>query len=332
MSLSKLRAPIVFMASGSLLVATSYAQEYVVQSGDTLSDIAYRFLSHKVYGPKGALLKLVKLNPHISNTDKIKVGELILLNVEAVEKSEAPIVSEVQKNEERPEEKPKEKPEAKPTDTFQSYSTLSLAPIMAFSKLSVLKNNTYTYLSSNLSYGADLFWNLNFSEKLSLGVEFNYMSYSFQKPSNRVLSDDSISAASFALNSHYRFNSTYSLVGKVGYGERVFFRSESATALALEKVQLMNLEVEPYFRLYESGRLEVFGHTPLGYWGSGDNGTLSIEGGFEYGVGVLLKQRTDWGFLQSDLQYRKSSNSYNSFETSSEYVLLNFSFGLDIGK
>ena len=56
------------------------AKTYEVQSGDNLSNILWKLDSvERLYGKKGRLLKVLKLNSDIKNPDRIYVGQIIVL-------------------------------------------------------------------------------------------------------------------------------------------------------------------------------------------------------------------------------------------------------------
>lgn len=99
-------AMIFFFSASSPAFAT---QEYVVQKGDTLSEIALKVSGRKVYGKKGGLKKLLALNPMLKRSSLLAVGDIVI----------------VSKNEEPPDSTYEERsPDAKPEElvTFPKES------------------------------------------------------------------------------------------------------------------------------------------------------------------------------------------------------------------
>gem|GEM_PF-2078519 len=71
-------------AVSAAAVPTAWALNYVVQSGDSLSIVAHRYLHGKVYGRHGSLAQLIQQNPQFAaNPDKIYVGQTVTVPAKA---------------------------------------------------------------------------------------------------------------------------------------------------------------------------------------------------------------------------------------------------------
>lgn len=56
------------------------ANEYTVQKGDTLSEIALRVFGRKVYGKNGGLKKLLALNPKLKRSSQLSIGDKVIVD------------------------------------------------------------------------------------------------------------------------------------------------------------------------------------------------------------------------------------------------------------
>src|SRR5262245_20657026 len=71
---------IVASTMAGLLPASSFARDYTVQKGDTLSYISGKHVSKPVYGPNGSLKRVIDLNTEtVANPDVIEPGQIIVL-------------------------------------------------------------------------------------------------------------------------------------------------------------------------------------------------------------------------------------------------------------
>lgn len=80
----------VFCLSSILFSTQIVAQEYQIEKKDTLSEIIQRtYPDKRIYGKKGALKKVLKLNPTIMNPNKITIGQTINLGVDGLQVNKA---------------------------------------------------------------------------------------------------------------------------------------------------------------------------------------------------------------------------------------------------
>jgi hypothetical protein len=86
---SKLHASLALIAV-ILHSPFSYARTYSVKKGDTLSEIAGRELGRSVYGSKGSLKKLLKINPEVQNPDRIYPLQIIRISDQEIAAQNAP--------------------------------------------------------------------------------------------------------------------------------------------------------------------------------------------------------------------------------------------------
>jgi hypothetical protein len=65
-----------------LSMSLASASDYTIKKGDTLSKIALLSFGNPVYGRKGSLAKVLKMNPHIKNMHRIWSGQHLNLEIE----------------------------------------------------------------------------------------------------------------------------------------------------------------------------------------------------------------------------------------------------------
>ena len=62
-------------------ISNADAHEYIVQAGDSLSEVIARLVPGKLYGPQGTLDRVVRANPEVAlHPDRIYPGQKITLD------------------------------------------------------------------------------------------------------------------------------------------------------------------------------------------------------------------------------------------------------------
>lgn len=138
----------------SLFISTEASAEdfYIVQKGDTLSEIAMKFMGNPVYHTKnGTLTKVINLNPsHQQNPDLIYPGQKIRisqLKAIAIKKTEKKTHSSVVENKKT--EKEKRKPASVEAITPVSEFSFNTDKVWYFNVGAGLTSLNYTQSSAN---------------------------------------------------------------------------------------------------------------------------------------------------------------------------------------
>ncbi|MFP5387374.1 MAG: LysM peptidoglycan-binding domain-containing protein [Bacteriovoracia bacterium] len=80
---------ILIVSLGILYIGTTYAFEYLVRGGDTLSEVVkVHFPGSRIYGNSGKIKDVLKLNPNLKNPDLILPNDKILLEKTRISASE----------------------------------------------------------------------------------------------------------------------------------------------------------------------------------------------------------------------------------------------------
>lgn len=80
---------ILMVSLGMLYIGATYALEYLVREGDTLSEVVkVHFPDSRIYGNSGKIKDVLKLNPNLRNPDLILPNDKILLEKTRISASE----------------------------------------------------------------------------------------------------------------------------------------------------------------------------------------------------------------------------------------------------
>lgn len=244
----KNRGKIFIFTLGNIVALGSFAMSYKVQTGDTLSDIAYRFLGEKVYGPKGGLAKLLSINPQIKNPNIVRLGEDILINKKVMAKKSKKktdrSIASVQDKKESPQESPEnyvlKREEEKPK--IQGLYVSLFTGIASISSEDSTSGRTERAVS-NMGYGATAVWTHHWSDTLKYFAVGSIKSFKFKMGEGRTLSDAQQTQSYIGTGLTYKPGKhSYSL--GVGVGESFILNSVSAgTEFSIKKASIPSVSV-----------------------------------------------------------------------------------------
>lgn len=163
--MKKLAAQIIVV---SLLTGTGLAQDfYVVKSGDVLSRIVQnKYPTERIYGAKGKLAEVKKLNPRILNLNIIYPNQKIYFTPATVAQSKQTIPEEESLVEQAPEVKVEKKRDVSESNQLEEWN------------ISALYGAKYLSLSQSGALGkAEV--GVLFLNNLKLNSEFNFEDWSF---------------------------------------------------------------------------------------------------------------------------------------------------------
>lgn len=228
------------MIFSSALVAEGHL--YIVQDGDTLSEIAAKYLGKPIFSKNGSLAKLIRQNVHIQNPDKIIRGDKIYLE-EATSREPAEAAAVV---ETKPVTPPPTCTEVKtPSDEFP-FSRLRVDAGFEYFRIDAHDsvNGGNATLLSGASPTVHLSWDLAWDKRWDTRLRFNAIS-------ERIL-DATNSTSSITNGSGKRYGFEFGPIRKwnakrrtgffLGSSEQIFSRSVSATVVTIDRVQAMFLK------------------------------------------------------------------------------------------
>jgi hypothetical protein len=213
------------LISSSFLISSALA--YVVQKGDSLSTIAYKNISPKVYGKNGSLKKLLSLNTQLKNTSLILPGSYIQLPQKEKNLSErvprTPAVSNSQERE-------------------PGLSELIFSPTYSLTTLSARDNKTQgkSVIASKLNVGLEVSYDQKWSEEFQTGLYLKMGSITFEQPSSstKSLENSSVFTSAIGIKTKHQINENLRYQLMAQYGKELFIRSSSSQKVSVDAINL----------------------------------------------------------------------------------------------
>jgi hypothetical protein len=303
-----------------------HAAHYTVKPGEILSRIARRHFGPPTYSEKGALAKILSLNPKIKNPNHIHVGQRIRIDesstakvVTALESRSHPQISDPVMNQSL----------AKPQ---LSFSNLSAAPEFRFLRIdSQDKQTKDTAVLLSSSYVIfPLSWVQRWNAQFSTYQRFQYSFLSLEHPAEKTLSNTSLNPLGFGMGLTYELGTHNRYQIEWAVDQVPFLKATSASSVKLDLVAIPNMKFSyerDLFRLkpFSTGfKLKGEQYAPA------KTESFNTEIGLGYGGGVYLQQDFQRSFLRCDMGILKT-NQNTSITSQSRTDLsfqVNYSFRL----
>ncbi len=313
---------------------------YTVKRGDTLSEIAGKYLRGSIYGAVGSLKKLLAENSHIKNADYIKTGEVIelpddiLKNIDDVLASSNDFSRSSEKENLSQTEEPEslypeevlgqekfinQRKDPASIDSFKTYSSFGFYPSLGFSRLDSTQTGSGSAVSE-LGIGGLIDWTVHFSESFEAQVYFNLMDYNYESSQSSTLTDSKGSLAEFGFGVTKRFTERFKFGGKLGYRSSPYLRATNQNTGAVENVQTAVLRAAPKYDILKFQDLSVELNAPIEYEFSGTGPNITTDGGFGYGLGLELRHETSWGEINAGGIYRRLDGGFRNATTSTQEI------------
>ena len=294
--------------------ATAWA--YVVQEGDTLSTIAYKNISKKVYGDSGSLKKIIALNPQIKNPNFIRPGEEISIGevaVPALAKSgdvNRSIAAEVEVKE--PVEQCVSEVASEKNTLFRRVASILLAPYFSIISLDSKDNITHSEstVASKYSAGITASFVQNWSESFQSAMNFKVGKVDFEKPtsSNRTLSESDKLITGLGIETSHDLSEKINLKFNADYSKELSIRAASTQSDTVDAIYIPSFGTK---LSYEIANLDPFLLGVSGIYKAkmpAKSEGYDVRFGNEFGASLYLKQlankvddsriETELGFLQ----------------------------------
>lgn len=324
------------------LLATFSGQSfaYIVQKGDTLSEIAQKITSDRIYGKSGFLLRLLALNPHLKSADLILPGQRILIDEETplshiTNACSVALDREIASTEEAPAHLLKEEtPVTLAPSTFRRGALIGLTPYFSFLSLSSKDRITGSpsTMASSYNAGAEGRYVQEWSESFQSAVSLGFGMVDFERPtrSTRSLSETQKLITKLGLHLTQKLSDPWHLELSAEYGKELFARAMTTQVDTVDVIHVPSigakvlydfLHLDP-FVLGVSGTYE----TKMPTHSSGYNAKL----GHEFGASIFLKQSTEKtptkGMIASDFRtelgfYQRRQNTTISTQTETNFTL-----------
>lgn len=306
----------------TLLAPSLRAQTYEVKAGDNLSDIAYRFIGEKVYGKRGGLTYLLRLNPHLQDPNIILPGQVI--NLEVVE-----VVNEFREEGSRV-------IAAKAADEVhvnEAYSSFALTPMMGYAKLNSSQSNSVEANAlSDVGFGLRGDWTLHWDQAFESKFWFEYQKNEFSVSSNKTLEKNRRAKSEIGFEASFIWGQAFKMHAGIGHGTQLFLRSQSLSTLAIDEVTSSFVSLRPELRVLKKSALSMSIDLPLRYRFGTTATNIKTDGGLEYGLGVNFAHERGWGAVEASSDFMRSNNSFDDVDTTGSDLRLMFGVRFFLGK
>ncbi|MBX3034049.1 MAG: LysM peptidoglycan-binding domain-containing protein [Bdellovibrionaceae bacterium] len=237
------------LLSSGLVSAAEEASHHVVQSGETLSTIAQKYIGSPVYPKRtGSLAKLLSLNPHISNPAHVRAGEK--LNLGGLDLRVPATATTMVPNSPVPEKTPTFAPvpllPAPDEGEFMPRSHLRWDIGVEYFRIDSKDKSSgdKAVFLSNLSPQTRLSWDLDWSEHWSSRVRVSLQSEKIlgDEQATKTFNDASGSRAGFEAGAIRRWRDS-SLGLFLGRSQGIFARGVNAGTLAFDRVESFEAKI-----------------------------------------------------------------------------------------
>jgi len=273
---------------------------YVVQPGDTLSQIAQSRVGSPVYGKKGTLRKILELNPELApRAHLIRPEEGVKLSgkirLPAGSMSEDSSLNEKSIDPSEPSE---------PSDEGR-HSELGVATRVYFSRVNGLEksNRSNATLLSTMNSGGTLTWSQIWSEHWKSALSIGADRISLNSSSTRILDNSSQTYTRLGAGLGYSDGNRFKMGFDTLLAEEIFYRATSLTHLQIDKVMIPRVGLSATYDLLNLYPFRLRAGAGFDYLMSTHTDTYSISGGLAYrGSLSFIEERKNralswWGGL-----------------------------------
>lgn len=278
-----------------ILGFTTTAWAYIVKKGDTLSEIAYKHISPKVYGKTGSVNKILALNPTIKNPHFLSLDQIV--NLGEFELSNSPKIKTNRYVAEESQIIPSpSRIASESSPLFKRGSVLALTPFYSILNITS-KDNTRgseSTIASKYYIGANASYVQEWTKDFQTAVNLKLGSINFEKPttSTKTLQDSGKFISSLGLESNQSFNNNFHLKLNLDYGKELFIRAASTQNIAVDAINIPSVGAKVSYDIKE---LDPF---VLGIAGSyeakmpAQTDYYDVKLGHKLGASVYLTQHT----------------------------------------
>lgn len=271
-------------------------QVYRVKPGDTLSQILFSMNLGPLYGPKGFVAQIAKLNQKMvrDGGDGIRPGGLI-------------IIRQMPSLDQAPPAKGVDAPPTAKSGTAPSFTapfpTATPEPIL-FSDISLsvgadylaldgqqISNGTYGRLLSELSPALNVDWRQGWSEQFGTHVFLSWQNIRIQPaPQGTSVQNTSPSRSAIGFGFSYRLTPNLSFKMDGGMAQQLFYHAVSTGVLMIDTVPLLRLHQELQFKIIKRGPFAVQASAGGSLFGAGAGSGYDIEAGSGFDLGLQIEQ------------------------------------------
>jgi len=268
------------------LCASAWAAlTHVVKKGETLSEIAQRFVKGPVYGRSGGLAKILESNPKLVDANRILAGSTLVLPGEVGLPEPAP-ASDPSERAVNPAPSPSTREEPRRRSFWE------LTPVFSFTRLDGVENVTgsQAVLLSSLNYGGHFAWHQVWNEVYRSFARVGAENIRFRNASNRILENASGISSSISLGGTARVAAGTQVGVELGLAEQIFHRASSTNTVAIDRVFVPGLDVRLSQTLIKASPFLVGIEAQAGVLFPASTESYKVRTGYGYRATLFLRQ------------------------------------------
>lgn len=323
------------------------ASDYVVvKEGDTLSEIAYEHIGHKVYGEYGSLQKLFSFNENISNPNLVNIGEKVNLNSyyrnnlkkartsvtpsNVINNIRAPAHNEKEAGDSENENENGRGVRINDNGSKQIQSLyFSLSSSIANIETLDTKSNREEKVISDLGYGITGIWTHLWSDNFTGYIVGSIKRFDFKIEQTKTLNNESITQGFVGSGINYIYDHATKSKLSVGFGlgESIILKSTTdASTFKMDKAIIPGLTVSGAHNLISSkNNFTLKSFWRLGAFFPTDQVDFDTKWGYFYNIGLGSNYNLNGNIINYSVGYTgRKVNTGDATQTSKE---VNFSLG-----
>jgi LysM repeat protein len=340
-----------FFVTSSVTAGEIRTSIYIVQPGDTLSNIADRVRGGHTYGKGENLEKILYLNRHLNPAQAISVGEKILIPVNdlrnvAAETSPAPASTPATTQEQEtqpvvvvasPTPSPVVMPTVVPSVIAEEEEVdhhFDLKVGYQFSTLEANDNVTHTKaeLNSDHDLMAAATWSQRWSDLFQSFFSFSARNIEFQPSTNssKKISNASKSLLGLGFGGRFNVDERSGVFFSANYGQELFLHGISTTNVSIDSANVSNVGLGFDFQLFKKGSTALGFAISGSYLSGASTDYYTIDSGSSY-KGLLFIRREKGGkFLSFEIGAQQRSQNTSVSDLNETNVFGHFIYGFDL--
>ncbi len=277
------RFAVAILLCGSLCVE---AAEYLVRKGDTLSEIAARQLGGPIYGEKGAIHRILALNPSITDPNRVSIGQKLALEAEP-----APVLATT----EAPPASRAPAAEAPPVVEVRDpnvYGIITVSPNFESTAISATDNTSAATakLLSKSNAGVSLSYAQRWSQSFETEFFFGLKWLKMAAPQSGSLLNDSPTLSSYGVRACVSPNQAFHYGAGVTFEQAPFLKGVSVTEVTLDALTVPTLHAFAGYDFLARGPFTLGVSADAGLGLPTDSGTYQTKTNPSYGGDVHVRQ------------------------------------------
>jgi hypothetical protein len=318
----------------SLVTGTALATVYVVKPDETLSEIAHSMIPGPVWGTRGSLAQVLKVNSNIKNPNLITIGQKIFLPENTVLQAQTELKAQERTLAEvsTPESAASEGKSAVPENS--EHTNISLGFGLYQSKLSStdLSSGGKSILGSAFSPELSVQWNQYWQSGLKTYIlgSVRFENYSTTSQTQTVPEHQPTEVNAEIGARVLKLSDRGELGLSLSYAGEPFVRASSITTLALDAVSIPKANISLNYDFYRSVTLKLSAISEVSYLGPASTASYEVKSGVAYALGVRLTEERSHPIF-AELKYSEAFQNTSITNETYSSLGLNFGMSFDVG-